>query len=475
MQRSTPYRPPLRRPDSGGNAAGNGKIGRCPYLGADADPTTALAFPSEANHCFRTNQPIPISLIHQETFCLANGYDHCPVFQQNLGMPEPAAFVALASVAVAAAVPVAAPLATPPAPAGLAAVALADAAGVDAPPVYAERGLPEFKAYEAPAEAMPAGRRASAASFRTIVVGLLFIGLLAAGWWVWESYQSQSSGESLDGLAEQPTQDAQDGLSLAPLPTLSPSAVVSGLLAGLATLEPATAEAESSAAGLPPTATPLPMPTDTSAQILAIIGSATPSSAAGSLPTATLEALALPSAAPGITPAASPNPTCRVPASWVPYVIQQGDTLSWLSYTRNVPIREIVSANCLRSNVAILGMTIYLPPPGGTGVPARPTVVLNGVTAAPTLPGTSGLDPEPTSEPGPTRLPLPTATTPFQPTSPPPTATQPASRPTATPPGQNEPTKTPPPEVSPTSPPASPTPSGPTPAPTATPPAVPTP
>lgn len=468
MQRSTPYRPPLRRPESGSNAAGNGKIGRCPYVGADADPTTALAFPSEANHCFRTNLPVPVSLIHQETFCLSNGYDRCPVYQQNLGMPEPAAFVALATVAATAAATPAAP--TPVVPVAVPA-SVAVAALVEEPPVYADRALPEFKAYEPPTDAAPGGRAVrSAAPFRAIVVGLLFLGLLAAGWWVWQSYQSQTAGETLDGMASQPTHEALEGLSLAPLPTLSPSAVVSGLLASLPTLEPPTAEPEAPTAAPAATALPLVMPTDTSAQILAMIASATPSTAEGDLATATLEALALPSATPGTTPVASRNPACVVPDSWVPYVIQQGDTLSWLSYTRNVPISDIVSANCLRSNVAILGMTIYLPPLAGTGIAARPTVVLIGVTAAPTLPGTSGLDPAPTSEPGPTTPPQPTATTPVQPTPPPPTATQPPSRPTATPPGENEPTKTPPPEVSPTSPPASPTPSGPTPVPTATPP-----
>ena len=82
MQRSAaPYRPPLiRRPSAAGNT--NGTPGRCPFLGTPADPGTSLAFPSEANHCFRSRFPIPISSIHQENYCLSLQYESCPVYRQ---------------------------------------------------------------------------------------------------------------------------------------------------------------------------------------------------------------------------------------------------------------------------------------------------------------------------------------------------------------------------------------------------------
>ncbi len=101
MAQSATYRPPLlRRPNAAG--AANSIPRRCPFLGTPADPGTALAFPSEANHCFRARIPTPISSIHQENYCLSHQYETCPVYRQySANEPvERAEVVPVAAIAV---------------------------------------------------------------------------------------------------------------------------------------------------------------------------------------------------------------------------------------------------------------------------------------------------------------------------------------------------------------------------------------
>ncbi|MEZ4519214.1 MAG: hypothetical protein R3C44_21135 [Chloroflexota bacterium] len=72
MQKSpTPrYRPPLKRPQAI-DAESSAFIGRCPHLGTMADPGTALAFASDANQCYSTRLPVPVSMVHQQSYCLS--------------------------------------------------------------------------------------------------------------------------------------------------------------------------------------------------------------------------------------------------------------------------------------------------------------------------------------------------------------------------------------------------------------------
>jgi LysM repeat protein len=102
-----------------------------------------------------------------------------------------------------------------------------------------------------------------------------------------------------------------------------------------------------------------------------LIGTATPELI--TLPTAS----ATPSApAPTATGAVIPEataialqPTCnQVPASWVRYVVQRGDTLSYLAVRSGATISELVQANCLEPNLLLAGMVIYLP----AAPPVRP-------------------------------------------------------------------------------------------------------
>jgi hypothetical protein len=50
----------------------------CPYLGLIDDPNTSTAFPYEGNSCYRSKRPVPVSLEHQRTHCLADAHIDCP-------------------------------------------------------------------------------------------------------------------------------------------------------------------------------------------------------------------------------------------------------------------------------------------------------------------------------------------------------------------------------------------------------------
>ncbi len=55
-------------------------------------------------------------------------------------------------------------------------------------------------------------------------------------------------------------------------------------------------------------------------------------------------------------------PSCgNIPAGWVPYTVQPGDTYFYLAAQSGTTIAEIVGANCLDVNVLISGIVIYLP------------------------------------------------------------------------------------------------------------------
>ncbi len=81
-------------------------------------------------------------------------------------------------------------------------------------------------------------------------------------------------------------------------------------------------------------------------------------------PTATfVPALQLPS---GLTPVGQPavqNPNCAsTPLGWIPYVVEQGDTLGLLAEQTDSTIQDIVNGNCMNNADSILvDTTIYLP------------------------------------------------------------------------------------------------------------------
>ncbi|MBN1370589.1 MAG: LysM peptidoglycan-binding domain-containing protein [Anaerolineaceae bacterium] len=66
---------------------------------------------------------------------------------------------------------------------------------------------------------------------------------------------------------------------------------------------------------------------------------------------------------PTDTPTPEPPPTnCPPPAGWVPYDIENGDTLEWLAAQRRTSVQMIIQANCLLSSSLLPGTVLYLPP-----------------------------------------------------------------------------------------------------------------
>jgi hypothetical protein len=51
----------------------------CPYLGLHDDRSTALAYPSPWNYCYRATRPAPVLVSHQAEVCLCSRYADCPV------------------------------------------------------------------------------------------------------------------------------------------------------------------------------------------------------------------------------------------------------------------------------------------------------------------------------------------------------------------------------------------------------------
>lgn len=484
MAQSATYRPPLlRRPNAAG--AANSIPGRCPFLGTPADPGTALAFPSEANHCFRARIPTPISSIHQENYCLSHQYETCPVYRQySANEPVeraevvPVAAIAVGTAAVGAAAMGAATLDAPEpprwmgesvgsaiAPAASVAAGMALGAG-RAPVAYDEPIHPDFQ-NDAALTSRPA--RSWGIEPRAVLLGLLLVAMLAlAGWAVLTFLGGRDRAGSQGAIVTLPTTAATVDMSVGQ----TDGAVAVG----------ADAEATATALGAA-AATP-------TAALAAAEATATTDSAAIDSVAATATALFA---------GASATAECRAPDWWVAYVTQEGDTVEALAASRGLLPEEIIVANCLASLDLAPGLELRLPPVGvivllpvATATPAaattpaaaattrpnRPTPTFPAIFATPpliifptpafpivVLPTTEPLVPEPgdptspaprpTSPPRPnatsTPATLPTLTPPiFGATSTPPifgaTSTPPIFGATSTPPtfGTAEPTKTPP-------------------------------
>jgi len=443
----------------------NNVPGRCPFLGTPADPGTALAFPSEANHCFRSRFPIPISSIHQENYCLSPQYEACPVYRQYSAneQPERAEAVPMAAVAVDT-MPVAAP--EPPrwpaesvgsAIAPATAVAGGMALGVGRAPASVAYDEPIHPDFQTDAALSPRPARSRGIEPRALLLGLLLLAMLAlAGWAVLTFLNGRDRAGSQGAIVTLPTLAATVDMSVGQ----TDSAVAVGAAAA------ATATALGAAVATPTVA------------MAAAETAATTDSAAIDSVAATATALFAGVSAPA---------ECRVPDWWVPYVTQEGDTVESLAASHGLLPEEIIVANCLASPDLAPGLELRLPPVGvivllpvatATATPAatattrpnQPTPTFPAIFATPPLiiifptpafpivvmPTPEPLVPEPgdptSPAPRPTSVPRPnaTATPPTMPTSTPPifgaTSTPPIFGATSTPPafGTVQPTKTPP-------------------------------
>jgi LysM repeat protein len=92
----------------------------------------------------------------------------------------------------------------------------------------------------------------------------------------------------------------------------------------------------------------------------------------------------------GISP-----PACGVPAGWVPYVVQRGDTVGSLAACSGASVAQIAAANCLTSaDVILAGQGLWLPrlcAPPTTAPRENPTNTPAIPTGAPSQPGDPGV------------------------------------------------------------------------------------
>ncbi len=218
MSSSNPprYRPPLTRtrPPAMGQSK-SARYSACPYLGTEADPGTSLSYPTDANHCYRTRLPVPISGIHQESYCITDRYQSCPVYQQNLHLDD----VAMASVPVT---------------------------------FYNEAMQPE-----AMAEVVsPAPVEERDSNLRSVLAAALVLALLLGSWWIWRSFLAEPDPNlALNILQTEPT------IAIAQQPPGGGSeATNADNQPGSAAVAIGGADSEPTATALPPT----PLPTEES-------------------------------------------------------------------------------------------------------------------------------------------------------------------------------------------------------------------
>lgn len=384
MQRSTTYRPPLpRRPQPAGNPGA--APGRCPCVGALADPGTALAFPSDSNHCFRTNFPIPISSIHQENYCLTAQYVMCPVFQQYAAEPGKAP----AALTPAAPAPVTAGVAQPVgadddllagAVFGGAEFALGVGAARSVPtpaPALVSSPAParerDFAPYDPSQESDPAPRRSLRVDKRIVLLGLALLALLAlAGGARLKLFGGRAGVE-----------DGRQG-AVVVMPTLAPTADLSALAADLA--------AQATPTVAIPTAAVEPA------------GDGVATDAPGAAATTSTELDSIAATATAMFAGAAAPVECAPVGWWVSYVVVEGDTVESLAASRGITPEELIVGNCLGPQPLVAGQSLFLPPVGVIiALLGQPTATLNP-TAQPTATRAPGLPTRPALFPTPTPI-----------------------------------------------------------------------
>jgi len=440
MQPSAPYRPPLLRRAATAGAT-NPPPGRCPFLGTPADPGTSLAFPSEANHCFRSRFPIPISSIHQENYCLSSQYETCPVYRQYMTEGEAAGAVALPMAAVAVAEPPRRPSdgvgsAIAPSMAAGAGMALGAGRAATAAP-FDEPVYPDFPTDPGPEPSSRPARRASRFEGRFVLLALLLLAMLLLAGWAWQTF--------LDGRGRATTATQGTVVTLPTLAAGAPTDAPAGNATGVAI--GAAAEATATALG----STVVDQPT---------AGAAEPTAAELDSVAATATAMFAGVVAPA---------ECHAPEWWASYVTLEGDTIEALAAARGILPEELIVANCLAGPDLAPGTPLQLPPvgvivllPGAVATLIPPTVTpppsqptRRPPLALPTatfpvviiIPTVQPIVPEPGEPTSPAPRPPRPPVLPTVPTIPPPvspTATPPGLAPTATPPGLGQPTATPP-------------------------------
>lgn len=451
---------PSQSPSTTGNGSAVLAPVRCPFLGAITEPADADASVSELTYCHHERIPVPVSSIHREYYCLTAEHTSCPVFKTAptfQAAPTPAPVVERTYR------PVPVPESVKPVDTSWPAVdsdddpllpvsplPLPDSIflPVDALPMPAVPDLPvadlfdwakteeaDFPIIDPNIEVVVVPRRSRNRNARRyLILGLLFLGLLIMGWWIWLNYlMVEGGGGTSSGNG-------------AGLPTLAATADAALLGWGSTSSTTDSGAGSPEESGIEGDSNAIAPETDGDEPVDEV----------------DFNAIALTATAlfAGVPPAG-----CVPPAWWVLYVIQPGDTVTTLAASRAIRPEEILQANCLQSDELTAVAMIYLPPVGSiTTFPATPTPIVvvrptnppaplptNPIiqfpTAFPVVPPTSTpvVIVLPTNEP-PAVVPT---NPPPQPTSPPPEPTNPPPEPTSTPPTPEVPTSEAPPTSTP--------------------------
>lgn len=284
----------------------------CPFLGRADDRETAFAFGSPGNRCYKTDNPVSIALSHQNTYCLGDNYTQCPVFLSKSQESVDGVISEFQSTSI---------------------VGINHPSEGDTPQKSFSKNNPLINwastfytgfstrfnqlvnTGPAPNPALPA---IVLTCLAILIVAILFLSVITIS-----TLSSRRPTQASAAINTTPSGDMQPEIFLITLTPTFRSAFATkigntGIQTGIL-LEPLD------------TSTPMPTP-------LTIV--VTPTNA----------------------PAAPAFHACGAPASWVPYIVQEGDYLTLLSQIYDVPLFELSSNNCLGvTDNLYIGQQIYVP------------------------------------------------------------------------------------------------------------------
>jgi len=287
----------------------------CPYLGRADDRDTAYAFASPGHRCFRLEQPSPITLSHQSTYCLVENFVHCPVYQLARTMdPSNADAVRLPFVE------------KPVGEKGAGKFGLTRWRFFSRVWSWLEKTAKPLQSWLLKTSGINTEHNPAASLILLTMVAILFISVL---FFIVVTISYLTTPRDAEPAGIQSTIQASNIQPDIRLITLTPtlrSAFVqkmgyAGIGQGYLLVPLDTPEPEPSPVTI--IVTPTEQPTETGASYFA----------------------------------------CGAPSDWVPYIVQAGDSLTALSVEYDVPLFELASNNCYGvTDNLFTGTRIYVPP-----------------------------------------------------------------------------------------------------------------
>lgn len=286
----------------------------CPYLGRADDRDTAFAFPSPGHRCFRLKEPSNITISHQSSYCLTDEFSRCPVFtfasmlEPEDNQPEQKSDEVRSN---------------------------ADAIGQDDQAISSsvignnKKGLANFlsslqpvigRVFKTSPDRNPVVVAILFTTVAILVIALLFFGVVMVSYFTAPPIE-ETPNLMLTAMAEEKQPDI---FLITVTPTMRSAFIKKMGTAG-------------SDLGYRKGSDDFPLPEQSPVTII-------------------------------VTPTFQPSETasvtyaCGAPSDWIPYTVQQGDSLSEMSVTYNVPLLELSSYNCLNADSSLfIGQQLYVP------------------------------------------------------------------------------------------------------------------